>query len=255
MTMILDPAVSSFTEYLLLKKQISEGSAEYGDSRARKHKLLVPARPDVCPRCGCADSFWIKGYYFRWAVEGEIETVIPVPRYKCRRCSLVVSVLYAFLVPYCQFTKQAIASGVESYLLTDETYRESAAAIAGDNEEQRPDHSQVWRWVDKLVTQAAQKLTAVLQRACMIAGKEDQLSDVHQHVCRNAIRAQSIEKAAKLTSGARMLILATIFLSLKQNFVAAVQTYFAFFVQPPSSILTGRGITLITPQSSQQVIF
>lgn len=255
MTMILDPAVSSFNEYLLLKKQITEGYEAHGDGLARKHRLLVPDRPDVCPQCERTGSFWIKGYYFRWAVEAEIETIIPVPRYKCRWCGLVVSVLYAFLVPCCQFTKQAMSSGVESYLLTDETYRESAAAIAGDNDEQRPDHSQVWRWVDKLVTQAVQKLMALLQRGCMVAGKEHELSDAHQNVCRNAIRAHSIEKAAKLTSGLRTLILATIFLSLKQNFVAALQTYFAFCVQPPSSILTGRGIILITPQSSQQVIF
>ena len=111
MTMILDSTIQSATEYLKLKKQQQGTSNENG--LKKKHTYLVPERPTMCPDCQAKNSFWVKAYYFRWFVEGDIEDVLPVPRYICRWCHLVVSILFAFLVPYRQFTKQIIAEGVE----------------------------------------------------------------------------------------------------------------------------------------------
>ena len=103
MAMILDPTVGTLSEYLRLKKkQLSKN----------KHRLLVPERPRMCPECGREECFWVKGYYFRWVVEADLEEVLPIPRYVCRYCRLVVSVLFSFLVPYRQFTKTQIGQGI-----------------------------------------------------------------------------------------------------------------------------------------------
>ncbi len=255
MTMILDSTIQSASEYIQLKQQHHE-SAVHGAGLQNKNTLLVPDRPKACPDCQAEESFWVKGYYFRWFVEGDIEEMLPVPRYICRWCHLVVSVLFAFLVPYRQFTKKIIAEGVEKYLLTETTYREAAGLIAGNSDKiQRPDHSQVWRWVNVFAGIAAWKLNLVLQRSCVNAGKRKQLAGVHDAVCPNALKAQSLEKAWQLNSGTRLVALVKLFLELERDFVATLQTYFVIFVHPPLSILTGRGVRLITPQSSQPMIF
>jgi hypothetical protein len=251
--MILDQTIQSATEYLKLKKQ-QQGTSNENDLK-KKHKYLVPERPTICPDCQTKDSFWVKAYYFRRFVEGDIEEVLPVPRYICRWCHLVVSILFAFLVPYRQFAKQIIAEGVEQYVLTETTYRESAGLICGNSDNgQRPDHSQVWRWVNVFAHRAAWKLNLVLQRLCVRAGKTEHLAGLHNSVCPNVLKAQSLEKVRKLNSGARLLALAKLLLELEGNFVSQLQTCFVNFVHPPLSILTGCGVKLITPHSLQHML-
>jgi len=253
MTMIQDQTVRSFSEYRKLKKRHQNAEAQKGSES--KEQLLVPKRPTVCPECQAEHSFWIKAYYFRWAVEGDLFEVIPVPRYICRWCSEVVSVLFAFLVPYRQFTLECLARGVQDYILTKTSYREVASDIGNNDESiQRPSHSQIWTWVHLLAESSLQKIEIAMQRACMNAGTESKLPAASQHCCLNSIRAQSIEKARKLNSSARVLALVAILLQRnKGNLVEALQTYFLEFVQPPISILTGRGIRLASPQSLKHI--
>jgi hypothetical protein len=256
MTMILDSTIQSAAEYLKLKKQQQQQGTSNENGLKKKHTYLVPERPTMCPDCQAKNSFWVKAYYFRWFVEGDIEDVLPVPRYICRWCHLVISILFAFLVPYRQFTKQVIAEGVEQYILIETTYRKSAGMICGDDDSnQRPDHSQVWRWVNIFAGRAAWKLNLVLQRLCVRAGKTEHLAGVHNNVCPNMLKAQSLEKVRKLNSGTRLLALAKLLFELEDNFVATLQTYFVNFVHPPLSMLTGRGVKLCTPHSLQHMIF
>jgi hypothetical protein len=169
---------------------------------------------------------------------------------------LVVSVLFAFLVPYRQFTKELIAEGAEKYFLTETSYRQVAGLIAGENSEaQRPHHCQVFKWVQVVGSLAAWKLNVLLQRDCVRANKTHALDGLHDRVCPNAQRSRSLNKLWKLNSGARLLALAEIFFDLECRFLSSLQSHFVRAVQSPISILTGRGIRLISPQSSQHPLF
>ena len=141
--------------------------------------------------------------------------------------------------------------GVQDYILRKTSYRKVASSI-GNNEDsiQRPSHSQIWQWVQLFSTRSFENLEIALQRACVIAGKEKQLTPA---ICPNSIRAQSITKIRKLNSARRLLALSWILLDPKQNLVQALQTYFTEIVQRPFSNLTGRGITLTPPQSSNHI--
>ena len=197
-----------------------------------------------------------RNHFFRWAVEGELAEVVPIPRYICSSCSQIVSVLFAFLVPYRHFTVSMISQAMQDYILNRTSYRKVAGEIANDDDvTQRPNHSQVWYWVDRFGECVIQNLEVFMQRSCMNAGKERQLTGVSQHACPNDIRARSLEKVKKLNSACRVLALAGILLKPKFNLVAALQSYFVAFVHPPLSILTGRGITLFTPQSLKHMIW
>ena len=244
MTMILDPTIRSLSEYLKLKKRSRH-------SKGNQNELLVPKRPDTCPECQEEHSFWVKAYYFRWVVEGDLTEVLPVPRYICKCCGLVLSVLFAFLVPYRQGSLQTLVRGVQDYILRKTSYREVAGDI-GNNEDsiQRPSHSQIWQWVRLFATRSLQNLEISMQRACMTAGKEKQLALA---TCLNSKKAQSITKVRELNSARRLLAMVWTLLESKQNLVQALHTYYSEIVQPPYSILTGRGITLTPPQSSKHI--
>jgi hypothetical protein len=246
-TIITDPSIQTTAEYLYWKQKNATGDSD---------RYFVPERPAVCPECRSEKSFWVKGYYFRWFVDREIEDTLPVPRYICRKCRLVVSVLFAFLVPYRQFTQELIAEGAEKYLLTETSYRQAAGSIAGDNSEaQRPHHCQVFKWVQVVGSLAAWKLNVLLQRYCVKAGKTHALNGLHDRVCLNAQRSRTLSKFWKLNSGARLLALAEICFDRDCRFLSSLQSHFASAVQSPISILTGRGIRLISPQSSQHPLF
>jgi hypothetical protein len=253
MTMILDTSIGSLGEYLELKKQQqAKGNQDNCGNAKKGHQLLVPGRPQKCHECGKSECFWVHSYWYRWAIEGELETIVPVPRYECRFCTNVISVLFAFLVPYRQFTVRAIANSTEKYILEETSYR-SVAGELGD-ESYRPAHSQVWQWVQLFVSKVQDFLGLKLQYACVECGKnEEQLFKAGQQVCPNAENAASPKKAAKLNLAARVLGLAGLLIKQKTDLILALQTYFVGDVQSQLSIFTGRGIRLLTPQSSKHV--
>jgi hypothetical protein len=163
----------------------------------------------------------------------------------------VISILFAFLVPFRQVTVQTLAKGVQEYLLREVSYRQVASEIGNSEDSiQRPSHSQVWQWVQLFAARSLHNLETTIQRACVNAGKEKQLTPAN---CMNSIKAHSIRKVRQLNSASRLLALVWVLLESKQNLVQALLTYFTEFVQPPYSILTGRGITLARPQSSKHI--
>lgn len=243
MTIILDPTIRSLSEYLRLKERAEKSRQE--------NCRPVPKRPEACPHCLEEQCFWIKAYYFRRVVEGELAEQLRVPRYVCKFCGLVLSVLFAFLVPYRQLSLRTLVRGVQDYILRKTSYRKVASSIGNSEDSiQRPSHSQIWHWVQLFSTRSFENLEIVLQRACITAAKEKQLTPA---ICPNSVRAQSIAKVRKLNSARRLLALGWILLEPKQNLVQVLQTYFTEIVQPPFSILTGRGITLTPPQSLNHI--
>lgn len=240
---ITDDSVSSLTGYRILK----EGAAG-------TLQLVVANRPEACPDCGATLCFWVRSYYFRWAVEGEIEEIIPVPRYTCKECGLTVTVLYSFLVPYRQFTGQIVAAGVQQYIQEFKEYRDVAGEIAaenlGDEDMQRPNHSQVWFWVEAFASKCMNFLAVLLQRTCVEAGLENQLTGLSEVECPNAVKSHTKGKEDKLNIACRVLAFARLLGAKEDELVLSLQTHFASFVQTPFSILTGRADVALAPQSS-----
>jgi hypothetical protein len=252
-SMIIDRAINSLSEYLELKKKQlnSEWEAIGGGSKSR-HQLLVPKRPAHCVECGNSDCFWAHSYFYRWAIEGDLEAIVAVPRFECSICTKVVSVLFGFLVPYRQFTVRVIAEAVERYILEETKYRTVAGELCGAS--YRPAHAQVWQWVQMFVSKAQEFLGLELQRACVESGKsEEQLIETGERVCPNAENAASQEKETKLNFSARALGLAELLLNRKMGQLQALQARFVQNVQSPLSIFSGRGIRLFTPQSSKHI--
>lgn len=215
--------------------------------QTESNKLLVPKRPEVCPQCLSMSCFWVHSYYQRLATEGELEVDITVPRYICRYCHLLISVLFAFLVPHRQFTVLVIAKAVETYVTKPTSYRKSAGELC--NEQFRPHASQIHLWVGTFATKSRRMLRSKLQYFCVESGKgEQEIGKADKLVCRNAKKARSPKKFDSLNNSAVVLGLAALFFDMSTNIVQALQTYFSQFVQRPLSILTGRGIRLLTPQ-------
>jgi hypothetical protein len=257
MVIIQDRSIPSLSEYRAVKEQVGRGAEQNCPEGVilRKGGFPIPERPGMCGECGAMGSFWVKGYYRRKVVEGNFQEEVLVPRYMCRQCCRVISVLFAFLVPYRHFTVQSIAEGIQKYVISKTTYRSVAGELADtESDMHQPNHRQVWNWVKLFAGRAANVLGIVLQRACVTAGKEKQLTGVSEHACPNWRKAHTLEKAQELNRAARVLVMAEILLDWSGNLVQALQTYFATFVQKPLSILTGRRVRLLTPQSLQHVI-
>ena len=242
MTIILDPSIGSLTAYRQMKAEHQGQQRESG-----KQRLFVPKRPSACRDCRETDSFWVKSYYFRWVTEGDVEEVVCVPRYICRCCKLVVSVLFAFVVPYRHFTREAVSQATQDYVQSETSYRRLSGEHS-DADGVRPSHATIWAWVDAFAHKAAKVLCGKLQRACVNVGREQELPKDSACVCVNAGKAKSLEKATSLCWASRLLMLALCLFGERQNFVEELQTYFVFFVQPALSILTGRALVMSAPQ-------
>jgi len=251
MTMIIDNTVCSLGEYLQLKKQrLDKTWQDISKGLQKGHQLLVPERPRQCQECGKSDCFWVHSYWYRWAIDADLEEIVPVPRFECKFCPAVVSVLFGFLVPYRQFTVAVVAKAVETYISEETSYRKVAGELCSAN--YRPAHSQVWQWVQLFVSKVQEFLGLKLQCACVESGKdEQQLIEVGKRECPNAQNAASPLKASKLNFAARALGLAELLLNQKTGLIGVLQTHFVQNVQSPLSILTGRDIRLLAPQSSK----
>lgn len=99
----------------------------------------------------------MKSYYFRWVVEAEVEEVICVPRYICRRCKLVISALFAFVVPYRHFSGAVLSKAIEDYVEAETSYRDVAGEHS-DSDGVRPSYPTIWTWIELFANRAAQEM-------------------------------------------------------------------------------------------------
>lgn len=166
--------------------------------------------------------------------------------------------LFSFLIPYRRFTAHVLAAGVSRYLSEPTSYRKLADEIAAREDEapQRPNHGQLWIWVDLLVRSAANVLMLSVLRSCVRAGLDnlDSLIVATDAECANALKAHSPEKSDALNAGAKLLGLVRCLVhgTVKS---ADPQADFQQFVQSLLHFVTGRGIRLSAPHSSQHALF
>ena len=162
--------------------------------------------PSTCARCGRASSFVGHGGYWRKVIEGQRVAQVKVPRFRCRDCTLVISILFGFLLPYRRFSVRAVATGLDAYATEEGSYRHRAYELScllpedaqetttDDDMPVRPAGSQIFRWVN-VVARTAEHLLQQLQKELLLSGKPVESSAAE---CPNATRARSNGKQIAL---------------------------------------------------------
>ena len=86
-------------------------------------KVEIP-RPEQCtfPDCLLKEPLRKNGTYPRWVIYWSIRFLVFIVRFRCRRCGKTASRPYGWLVPYCRFSAEVIAAGVEAYARSELTY-------------------------------------------------------------------------------------------------------------------------------------
>ena len=126
------------------------------------------SRPDKCVDCQERDCFWKHTGYSRWAQDGDDEPVLVfIQRFFCKYCSLVVSCLFSFPVPYRRHSKRIVSESIETYATAPaiaplESYRK----IADDHNCSR---MSVWRLV-KCVGKKSLSLHSQVQKNTYFLG-------------------------------------------------------------------------------------
>jgi hypothetical protein len=75
-------------------------------------------RPEKCPNCGVPHSFHRHGCYWRNVLTDKYEERIPITRFCCKVCSLTVSMLPSFVLPYFQYSLEYILATLNAIFLS-----------------------------------------------------------------------------------------------------------------------------------------
>lgn len=225
--------------------------AEY---RAAGNKTEVP-RPDKCADCQKRDCFWKHTGYSRWAQDGDEEPVLVfIQRFFCKYCSLVVSCLYSFLVPYRRHSKRIIGESIETYVTAPaiaplESYRK----IADDRNCSR---MSVWRWVNS-VGEKSLGLHSQVQKEYILSGQPWQmLSEVpEQGSSPSSSRAKSAAKMLQLNQLFLLIEILKLFFGSTTHVLEKLHTHFLNNVESKQLILTGRKMENRPQQSMGRPLF
>jgi len=154
-------------------------------------------RPGQCPDCGSENCFWKNGAYIRQVREGELHSPVKVPRFKCRFCRLVVSVLLGFLIPYRRYSSKTVSDAIGEYLQGFTSYRRAAREVSADRHElPQPSPSRLFEWVDDFARHGSGTIGMRIHRACLRARIESNLGKTAQ--CPNSDKAHSEGKSQQL---------------------------------------------------------
>lgn len=219
----------------------------------KNQQSIKVERPERCQneKCRRSNCFWRHTGYDRTAREEELSVVIPIERFLCKHCGLVVSCLFDFLIPYVIFSAKAVGDVVQQYAGCEFSYRglaeETAAVeIVKDDEGPRPSHVQIFRWVKRLASQA-RVLHLYVQRVATSVNRE--LVCENEIVCPNRAKAFTTEKRLALDSLLRLLMLSSLCCGGAE--ASAVEWLHCYFLQTTSvcrAILSGRKLKLSAQQ-------
>jgi transposase-like protein len=106
---------------LSFKEGIQEYKKEY-----KSNKLEIE-RPKQCPRCGGAKVYkW--GKYYRYVIEEERESLIPIQRIRCAKCGGTGSYLPDFCLSRIQYSVDYVMKLLEMILIHGKIYAEEIKA-------------------------------------------------------------------------------------------------------------------------------
>lgn len=206
-------------------------------------------RPDQCPECGSESCFWKNGFYMRQAREGEIVATVKVPRFKCRVCQLVVSVLLGFLIPYRRYSSKTVADAIREYLQEFTTYRKAASEVSADRHElPQPSPSRVFEWVDDFTRHCWDTIGMRINRACLRERIESNLGKTAQ--CPNSGKAHSEGKSQQLDLAATIMV-ESLLLVKSTQVLRRLRAYLLESVEGVYDIFCGHHSRLSLSQNSE----
>lgn len=209
-------------------------------------------RPDECPNCGSENCFWKNGCYKREAREKDLICRIKVPRFKCRVCKVVVSLLLGFLLPYKLYSIKILGDVIGNYLNKPTTYRKTAAKASALDEHElpRPAPSRVFEWVNDFSKHAKETIGLRINRACVREGKEKSLGK--EVKCPNSKKAYSAEKEERLNLSATVMQEALVLVK-STHLLRRLRAYLLKNVEESFDIFCGHHSRLSLSQNSELV--
>jgi hypothetical protein len=208
--------------------------AEYVNVQDR----LVVERPGKCP--GCASRrVWRHTGYKRAAKEIDgTATPVVIQRFRCAECWMVLSCLFVFLIPYAQYTTQAVADWVGRYVEKPGTTYEELGWNGSANQK-----STTFRKVATLCS-GAEELVNEVQTEAMLNRAEHVVMERRQTKCPNAGRARTARKRNQLDNSAMLLafcrgVMRSARLS-GQEILVELNRYFRVSAEQLRSMLSGR---------------
>ena len=163
-------------------------------------KLETAERPKRCWDCRECDCYWAHGSYSRHLEEGELSTVIAVPRWKCRHCGSTQSSPPSFAVPRCRYTIRVMGAGLDGYAERLTSYRSEVVKLG----ETGPSPSQLFQWVKEVARKVGALLVEV-QGMCLTAGEDEAgLLKAEAASCPNSYKAVESGKAEQLNMLAKL---------------------------------------------------
>lgn len=217
-------------------------------------KSSSDCRPEKCPGCGKMRVFWKHGSYVRKVLETTRQVDVVINRFKCKHCGLVVSCLFAFLIPYRRFAAHVVANSVESYMETNASYRQVAGEMSDlyDDQPPKPSHSQIFHAVNALQNKIS-ALLFQLQKELVMRGRDGSLPATLPGLWTKATR-----KADKQGRLAQVLEFNQLVRIANNTTCGALRFAHAFFfssVESLQSIFSRREVRLPTPHSVKHLLF
>jgi hypothetical protein len=167
---------------------------------------------------------------------------------------LVVSCLFEFLIPYVQYTVQAVATWIAEYLeIAGMTYEMLGWSGAGDQK------STVFRKVDGF-SRESEELSREAQTEAMLNRADNVEMKMQGSDCPNSYRAQTAQKQAALNDGTTLISLCRESMRRAEEhgseILVRLASYFATSAEHLRSIFCGRKwLRLSNQHSLQRAIF
>lgn len=252
-------------------------------------KVDIP-RPMECLFADCLlkEPLWKNGSYARQVIYWGLRFLVQIVRFRCRRCGKTASCPYGWQVPYCRFSAEVIAAGVEAYARHEVSYwdvsidlseielAEAEMDIRGEEsykrlveersprpidegEEQRcrPVRSTVFYWVnfvcnrvEGLLTQLQKELVQEKKR-----GREVETSPAESLIENpNNYKAASAEKVSMLDRLSFSTCVADWLLGRGKRQWYRLRAYFLTRAESREDVLTAAWVQLPITQSFERVI-
>lgn len=268
-----------------------ENSASVVDFFKQGGKVKIP-RPDQCfyAQCRLKEPLRKNGSYARQVVYWGFCFMVQIFRFRCRRCGKTTSCPYGWLVPYCRFSAEAIAAGIEAYTTARTEYREVNAELSElelvdaemdirseelyeemvakqtdektdhDAEEPacRPAHTTVFRWVkfmcrhaEGLLTQLQKELVQEKKRGREVAKLPDESAVENQ----NSDKATSEEKRKNLDRLSFATCAADSLLGQGKQQWYRLRAYFLARAESRKDVLTETIVRLPITHTFEPVVF